>query len=63
VGKNIKALQDLIAKKLPEFAKLAGTEFSNDLLLQAAEAKVIILITEEEKKAIEAKNAPAPEKK
>jgi hypothetical protein len=59
VGKNIKALQDLIAKKLPEFAKLAGTEFSNDLLLQAAEAKVIILITEEEKKAIEAKNAPA----
>ena len=63
VEKDIKALQDLIAKKIPEFAKLAGAEFNNDLLLLTAEAKVIILITEDEKKAIEAKNAPAPDKK
>jgi hypothetical protein len=59
VEKEIKALQDMISKKLPEFSKLAGVEFSNDILLQTAEAKVIIVITEEEKKALEAKNAPA----
>ena len=63
VEKDIKTLQDLIAKKVPEFAKLAGTEFSNDILLQTAEAKVIILITEEEKKAIEAKAPTSSDKK
>ena len=63
VEKDIKTLQDLIAKKVPEFAKLAGTEFSNDILLQTAEAKVIILITEEEKKALEAKAPTSSDKK
>jgi hypothetical protein len=63
VEKDIKTLQDIIAKKIPEFAKLSGTEFSNDLLLQAAEAKVIIVITEEEKKALEAKAPAASDKK
>ena len=63
VEKDIKTLQDIIAKKIPEFAKLSGTEFSNDLLLQAAEAKVIIVITEEEKKAIEAKAPTSSDKK
>ena len=63
VEKDIKTLQDIIAKKIPEFAKLSGTEFSNDLLLQAAEAKVIIVITEEEKKAIDAKAPQSSDKK
>lgn len=63
VEKEIKSLQDMISKKLPEFSKIAGAEFSNDILLQIAEAKVTILITEDEKKAIEAKNAPSGDKK
>jgi hypothetical protein len=63
VEKEIKSLQDMISKKLPEFSKIAGAEFSNDILLQIAEAKVTILITDDEKKAIEAKNAPSGDKK
>ncbi len=63
VEKEIKSLQDMISKKLPEFSKIAGAEFSNDILLQISEAKVTILITDDEKKAIEAKNAPSGDKK
>lgn len=63
VEKAIKEIQDDLTKSLEEFKKSHGFDFSSELITLPSEAKLSVQITEDEKKAIEAKNAPAPEKK
>lgn len=63
VEKAIKEIQDFLAKNLEEFKKARGFDFTSDAITLASEAQLAVQITEDEKKAIEAKNAPAPEKK
>ena len=50
-------------KSLEEFKKSHGFDFNAEAITLPAEAKLSVQITEDEKKAIEAKSAPAPEKK
>lgn len=61
VEKALKEIQDDLSKSLEEFKKSQGFDFTADALTLPAEAKLSVQITEEEKKAIEAK-APAEKK-
>lgn len=59
VEKAIKDIQDELTKGLEEFKKERGFDFNAEAITLPSEAKLSIQITEEEKKAIEAK-APTP---
>ena len=63
VEKAIKEIQDELTKSLGEFKQSRGFEFNSEAITLPAEAKLAVQITEEEKKAIEAKSAPATDKK
>jgi len=63
VEKAIKEIQDDLAKSLEEFKKARGFDFNAEAITLPSEAKLAVQITEEEKKAIEAKTTPAPDKK
>lgn len=60
VEKAIKEIQDDLSKSLEEFKKSHGFDFNAEAITLPAEAKLSVQITEDEKKAIEAKSAPAP---
>ena len=63
VEKAIKEIQDDLTHSLDEFKKARGFDFNAEAITLPSEAKLAVQITEEEKKAIEAKSAPAPDKK
>ena len=63
VEKAIKEIQDDLSKSLGEFKQSRGFDFNAEAITLPAEAKLAVQITEEEKKAIEAKSAPAADKK
>ena len=63
VEKAIKEIQDDLSKSLDEFKKARGFDFNAEAITLPSEAKLAVQITEEEKKAIEAKSAPAADKK
>jgi len=63
VEKAIKEIQDDLSKSLDEFKKSRGFDFNAEAITLPSEAKLAVQITEEEKKAIEAKTTPAPDKK
>lgn len=64
VDKLLKDVQDELNKGLEEFKKSQGFEFNSEAITLPSEAKLVVQITEDEKKALEAKSAPAsPEKK
>ncbi len=63
VEKAIKEIQDDLTKSLGEFKQARGFDFNADAITLPAEAKLSVQITEDEKKAIEAKSAPASDKK
>ena len=63
VEKAIKEIQDDLTKSLGEFKQSRGFDFNAEAITLPAEAKLAVQITEEEKKAIEAKSAPASDKK
>ncbi len=63
VEKAIKEIQDDLSKSLDEFKKSRGFDFNAEAITLPAEAKLAVQITEEEKKAIEAKSAPTADKK
>jgi hypothetical protein len=60
VEKIIKDIQDELNKSLDEFKKARGFDFTPEIAALASEGKLVIQITEEEKKTLEAKNAPTP---
>ena len=63
VEKAIKEIQDDLTKSLGEFKQARGFDFNSEAITLPSEARLSIQITEEEKKAIEAKVAPAGDKK
>jgi hypothetical protein len=63
VEKAIKDLQDDLSKNLEEFKKSHGFDFNAEAITLPAEAKLSVQITEDEKKAIEAKAVTSGEKK
>jgi hypothetical protein len=63
VEKAIKDLQDDLSKNLEEFKKSHGFDFNAETITLPAEAKLSVQITEDEKKAIEAKAVTSGEKK
>jgi hypothetical protein len=63
VEKAIKEIQDDLSKSLADFKKSNGFDFNAEAITLPAEAKLSVQITEDEKKAIEAKSAPAGDKK
>ncbi|MEY4306898.1 MAG: hypothetical protein RJA95_266 [Verrucomicrobiota bacterium] len=63
VEKAIKEIQDDLTKSLGEFKQARGFDFNAEAITLPSEAKLSVQITEEEKKAIEAKSAPASDKK
>ena len=63
VEKAIKEIQDDLTKSLGEFKQARRFDFNADAITLPAEAKLSIQITEDEKKAIEAKAPTASDKK
>ena len=63
VEKAIKEIQDDLSQSLEEFKKARGFDFNAEAITLPSEAKLSVQITEEEKKAIEAKAPTAAEKK
>jgi hypothetical protein len=63
VEKAIKEIQDDLSQSLEEFKKARGFDFNAEAITLPSEARLSIQITEEEKKAIEAKAPTAAEKK
>ena len=63
VEKAIKEIQDDLTKNLDEFKKARGFDFNSEAITLPSEAKLAVQITEEEKKAIDAKTTPASDKK
>lgn len=63
VEKAIKEIQDDLSQNLEEFKKSRGFDFNAEAITLPSEAKLSVQITEEEKKAIEAKAPTAAEKK
>lgn len=63
VEKAIKEIQDDLTKGLEEFKKARGFDFNAEAITLPSEAKLSVQITEEEKKAIEAKAPAAADKK
>ena len=60
VEKILKDIQDELNKNLEEFKKSRGFDYTAEIGVAASEGKLVIQITEEEKKASESKNAAAP---
>ena len=58
VEKAIKEVQDELNRLLEEFKKAQGFDFTADALTLPSEGKLNVQITEDEKKAIEARNTP-----
>ena len=58
VEKAIKEVQDELNKSLEEFKKAHGFDFTADALTLPSEGKLNVQITEDEKKAIDARNTP-----
>lgn len=63
VEKAIKEIQDDLSHNLEEFKKARGFDFNAEAITLPSEAKLSVQITEEEKKAIEAKAPTAADKK
>ncbi len=63
VEKAIKEIQDDLSHNLEEFKKARGFDFNAEAITLPSEAKLSVQITEEEKKAIEAKAPTAANKK
>lgn len=63
VEKAIKEIQDDLSQSLEEFKKARGFDFNAEAITLPSEARLSVQITEEEKKAIEAKAPTAAEKK
>jgi hypothetical protein len=63
VEKAIKEIQDDLTKSLGEFKQARNFDFNADAITLPAEAKLSVQITEDEKKAIEAKAPAASDKK
>ena len=63
VEKAIKEIQDDLTKSLGDFKQARGFDFNAEAITLPAEAKLSVQITEEEKKAIEAKAPAASDKK
>ena len=63
VEKAIKEIQDELSQNLESFKKSRGFDFNAEAITLPSEAKLSIQITEEEKKAIEAKAPTAADKK
>ena len=63
VEKAIKEIQDDLSQSLEEFKKARGFDFNAEAITLPSEARLSIQITEEEKKAIEAKAPTAADKK
>ncbi len=63
VEKAIKEIQDDLSQSLEEFKKNRGFEFNAEAITLPSEARLSIQITEEEKKALEAKAPTAADKK
>ena len=63
VEKAIKEIQDDLSQSLEEFKKARGFDFNAEAITLPSEARLSIQITEEEKKALEAKAPTAGEKK
>ena len=63
VEKAIKEIQDDLTKSLGDFKQARRFDFNADAITLPAEAKLSVQITEEEKKAIEAKAPTASDKK
>ena len=63
VEKAIKEIQDDLTNSLSEFKKARGFDFNAEAITLPSEARLSIQITEEEKKAIEAKAPTAADKK
>jgi hypothetical protein len=63
VEKAIKEIQDELTKSLGEFKQARGFDFNAEAITLPSEAKLSVQITEEEKKAIEAKAPTSADKK
>jgi len=63
VEKAIKEIQDDLTKSLGEFKQSRGFDFNAEAITLPSEAKLSVQITEEEKKAIEAKAPTSADKK
>ncbi len=63
VEKAIKEIQDDLSQSLEEFKKSRGFDFNAEAITLPSEARLSVQITEEEKKALEAKAPTAGEKK
>jgi hypothetical protein len=63
VEKAIKEIQDDLTHNLDEFKKARGFDFNSEAITLPSEAKLAVQITEDEKKAIEAKAPAAADKK
>ena len=63
VEKAIKEIQDELTKSLGEFKQARGFDFTAEAITLPSEAKLSVQITEDEKKAIEAKAPAAADKK
>ena len=63
VEKAIKEIQDDLSHNLDEFKKARGFDFNSEAITLPSEAKLSVQITEEEKKAIEAKAPTTSDKK
>jgi hypothetical protein len=63
VEKAIKEIQDDLTQNIDEFKKARGFDFNAEAITLPSEAKLAVQITEDEKKAIEAKAPAAADKK
>jgi len=63
VEKAIKEIQDDLSQSLEEFKKARGFDFNAEAITLPSEARLSVQITEEEKRAIEAKAPTTTEKK
>jgi hypothetical protein len=63
VEKAIKEIQDDLSQSLEEFKKSRGFDFNAEAITLPSEARLSVQITEEEKKALEAKAPTAGDKK
>ena len=63
VEKAIKEIQDDLSQSLEEFKKSRGFDFNSEAITLPSEARLSVQISEEEKKALEAKAPTAADKK
>ena len=60
---TVKEIQDDLSHNLDEFKKARGFDFNVEAITLPSEARLSVKITEEEKKAIEAKAPTSSDKK